>query len=152
MRISLCFLYNGQEVGRHVRRFTRGGIYFDWHHYLPILAYKPGALKNGAPFKDMVLPEELQAVQAHLQKRPQGMRDFAHILSYIPTESMESVVAACGTVIKSGTISKDVILNILLRKRDQLDPIPDLSNLYRKLKYIPTEDCSRYNQFLKAGV
>jgi transposase len=149
---KLVFLYNGQEVGRHVRRFTRGGISFDWHHYLPILAYKPGALKNGAPFKDMVLPDELQAVQAHLQKHPQGMRDFAHILSYIPRESMESVVAACSSAINSGTISKDVILNILLRKKDQPDPIPDLSTLYRKLKYIPTEDCSRYNQFLKVGV
>jgi transposase len=146
---KLVFLYNGQEVGRHTRRFTRGGIYFDWYHYLPILAYKPGALKNGAPFKDMVLPDELQAVSAHLQKRPQGMRDFAHILSYIHAESMEAVVSACGAAIRSGTISKDVILNILLRKKDQQDFEPEPSPFYMKLKYTPTDDCSRYNQFLK---
>lgn len=149
---KLIFLYNGQEVGRHVRMFTRGGTSYDFRHYLPLLARKPGALRNGSPFREMPLPDELCAVQNHLRERPQGLRDFAHILSYIPTESMECVVAACGTAIKSGTISKDIILNILLRKKDQPDPTPDLSNFYRKLKYIPTEDCSRYNQFLKAGV
>ena len=149
---KLIFLYEGQEVGRHDRMFTRGGTYYDWRHYLPLLARKPGALRNGAPFRDMPLPDELCAVQKHLQQRPQGMRDFAHILSYIPLESMESVVSACGTAIKAGTISKDVILNILLRKKDQPDLTLELSTLYRKLKYIPTEDCRRYNQFLKVGV
>jgi hypothetical protein len=64
---------------------------------------------------------------------------------------MESVVSACGTAIKSGTISKDVILNILLRKKDQPEPQAAPSTLYGQLKYIPTDDCSRYNQFLKAG-
>lgn len=149
---KLIFLYNGQEVGRHVRKFTRGGTYYDWRHYLPLLAVKPGAWRNGSPFREMRLPDELFAVQNHLQQRPQGLRDFAHILSYIPTESMESVVNACATAIKSGTISKDVILNILLRKKDQPDPKPELSNTYMKLKFIPTEDCSRYNQFLQAGL
>lgn len=149
---KLIFLYEGQEVGRHVRKFTRGGTYYDWRHYLPLLAVKPGALRNGSPFRDMSLPDELLTVQKHLRERPQGLRDFAHILSYIPTESMESVVNACAAAIKSGTISKDVILNILLRKKDQPDNTPELPNFYRKLKYIPTEDCSRYNQFLKARV
>ncbi len=65
---------------------------------------------------------------------------------------MESVVNACSTAIKSGTISKDVILNILLRKKDQPEPKPELSNTYMRLKYTPTDDCRRYNQFLKAGV
>ena len=149
---KLIFLYNGQEIGRHVRMFTRGGTSYDFRHYLPLLARKPGALRNGSPFMEMALPDELCAVQSHLQQRPQGMRDFAHILSYIPTESMESVVSACGTAIKSGTISKDVILNILLRKKDQPEPTLEFSNIYRKLKYIPTEDCGRYNQLLRAGI
>lgn len=148
---KLIFLHEGQEVGRHDRMFGRGGTYYEWKHYLPILARKPGALRNGAPFKEMPLPDELWAVQNHLQQRPQGIRDFAHILSYIPAESMESVVEACSTAIKAGTISKDVILNILLRKKDQPDPQTEPSTLYGQLKHIPTDDCSRYNQFLKAG-
>lgn len=100
----------------------------------------------------MPLPEVLFAVQTHLQQRPQGMRDFAHILSYIPLESMEFVVTACSTAIESGTISKDVILNILLRKKDQPDPREEAPSIYMKLKYTPTDDCGRYNQLLKVGV
>lgn len=76
---KLIFLYDGQEVGRHVRMFTRGGTSYDWRHYLPLLARKPGALRNGSPFRKMPLPEELFVVQNHLQQRPQGLRDFAHI-------------------------------------------------------------------------
>jgi hypothetical protein len=149
---KLIFLYDGQEVGRHARKFTRGGTYYDWQHYLPLLARKPGALRNGSPFREMPLPDALRAVQSHLQQRPQGMRDFAHILSYIPVESMESVVEACSKAIKSGTISKDVILNILLRKKDQPDHKEEPTNIDMKLKYTPTDDCSRYNQLLNAGV
>ena len=149
---KLIFLYDGQEVGRHLRKFTRGGTYYDWQHYLPLLARKPGALRNGCPFREMPLPDPLFTVQNHLQQRPKGMRDFAHILSYIPLESIESVVTACSTAIESGTISKDVILNILLRKKDQPDHREEPSTIYMKLKYTPTDDCSRYNQFLKAGV
>jgi len=67
----------------------------------------------------MSLPEELLIVQEHLQQRPQGLRDFAHILSYIPSETIESVISACKIAIQSETISKDVILNILLRKKEE---------------------------------
>lgn len=149
---KLIFIYDGQEVARHVRRFTRGGTYYDWQHYLPLLARKPGALRNGSPFIQMCLPDELLAVQNHLKQYPQGIRDFAHILSYIPAESMESVVAACGSAIKSGMINKDAILNILLRKKDHPDTTEELPTSYMELKYIPTDDCSRYNQLLKVEV
>jgi transposase len=64
---KLLFVYKGREVGQHVRRFTRGGTYYDWQHYLPLLAHKPGALKNGSPFTHMSLPEELLTIQNHLQ-------------------------------------------------------------------------------------
>jgi transposase len=150
---TLVFIYDGREIGRHVRRFGRGGTYYDWQHYLPLLARKPGALKNGSPFSEMPLPEELLAVQNHLKQHPHGIRDFAHILSYIPAESMESVVAACAVALKSGAISKEVILNILLRKNDKPeDTEAPPGMVYIKLKYTPTADCSRYNQLLSIGV
>lgn len=146
----MIFVYEGQEVGLHVRRFTRGETYYDWRHYLPLLARKPGALRNGEPFIDMSLPEELFSVQRHLQHYPQGTRDFAHILSYIPTESLEAVVDACSKAISLGTISKDVILNILLRRKDEPESSPEPSQrVYIKLKYPPKADCSIYNQLLK---
>ena len=41
---------NGRLVGEHARCFGRDQTVFDPWHYVPVLARKPGALRNGAPF------------------------------------------------------------------------------------------------------
>jgi hypothetical protein len=46
---------DGIVVGEHARRFGRDQIAYDPWHYVPVLARKPGALRNGAPFKDWLL-------------------------------------------------------------------------------------------------
>jgi hypothetical protein len=43
------FWQNGQVVGRHPRVFGRNKAIYDPLHYIPVLAHKPGALRNGAP-------------------------------------------------------------------------------------------------------
>src|SRR5690242_1992911 len=43
---------DGRLVGAHSRCFGRDRTVFDPWHYVPVLARKPGALRNGAPFKD----------------------------------------------------------------------------------------------------
>ncbi len=45
---------DGRLVGEHRRCFGRDQTVFDPWHYVPVLARKPGALRNGAPFKDWV--------------------------------------------------------------------------------------------------
>lgn len=146
---KVVFIHDGKEVGRHERRFTRGQTYYNPNHYFPILKKKPGALRNGAPFVEMVMPDELIAVRNHLEKQINGIRDFAHILSYIPLESLESVVLACIEAIKSKTISKDVILNILLRQNDEPIEIEEVSNVvYLNITHVPTADTIVYNQLL----
>jgi DNA replication protein DnaC len=47
---------DGRVVGEHRRCFGRDQTIYDPWHYVPVLARKPGALRNGAPFKDWVLP------------------------------------------------------------------------------------------------
>ncbi len=148
----LVFIYNGQEVGRHKRKFTKGETCYDVNHYLPILRYKPGALRNGEPFLNMNLPEELIEVRRRLESSPAGTRDFAHILSYIAMESIEAVVSACTQALKIGTVSKEVILNIILRNKDELK-VTEPSNYqeYHTLKHIPKANCEIYDNFLKLG-
>jgi hypothetical protein len=45
----------GQVIAEHVRRINRahdsGHTIYDWRHYLSVLQRKPGALRNGAPFR-----------------------------------------------------------------------------------------------------
>ena len=39
---------------------------FDPWHYVPVLARKPGALRNGAPFKDWLLPSAMERIRRKL--------------------------------------------------------------------------------------
>ena len=75
---------DGRVVGRHERVFGRGKTVYDPWHYVPALVRKPGALRNGAPFKDWVLPSSLKRVRRKLGAVPNGDRlplaDAAHRL------------------------------------------------------------------------
>lgn len=54
-------------IATHERLGARGQTRYDWQHYIPLIARKPGALRNGAPFNDM--PEPLlrhRRLSAHL--------------------------------------------------------------------------------------
>jgi hypothetical protein len=44
-----------------VRSFGLNQTIYDPWHYVPVLARKPGALRNGAAFKDSLLPANLEA-------------------------------------------------------------------------------------------
>ena len=52
----IVVLLNDEVVADHPRQFRRDQIIYDPWHYLPVLMKKPGALRNGAPFKDWDLP------------------------------------------------------------------------------------------------
>src|SRR3981081_3994702 len=53
---------DGRIVAEHPRSFGRGDTVYDPWHYVPVLSRKPGALRNGAPFKDWVLPAAMERV------------------------------------------------------------------------------------------
>jgi hypothetical protein len=60
---------DGAIVGEHARCFGRNQTIYDPWHYVPVLARKPGALRNGAPFKDWVLPASLEHVRRQRRAR-----------------------------------------------------------------------------------
>ncbi len=68
------FWQDGKVVGQHDRAFGRNRDVYDPLHYIPVLARKPGALRNGAPFKDWNLPPAIKRVQRKLGKVPNGDR------------------------------------------------------------------------------
>lgn len=57
---------DGRILAEHPRSFGRGETISDPWHYVPVLARKPGALRNGAPFKDWELPAALERSSAGL--------------------------------------------------------------------------------------
>ena len=63
----IVVLFDDEVVADHPRSFKREQVIYDPWHYLPVLMRKPGALRNGAPFKDWDLPPALAQIRAKLQ-------------------------------------------------------------------------------------
>jgi len=53
MPTAFAIRQDGRIVAEHPRSFGRGETTYDPWHYVPVLARKPGALRNGAPFKGL---------------------------------------------------------------------------------------------------
>ena len=106
-----------EVVAEHPRLFGRDQVLYDPWHYVPILARKPGALRNGAPFIDWSLPPGLAALKKVLGKGNDADRRFVRVLARVPEEGLEAVEAAIQEALQSGLSSDEVILNILSRRR-----------------------------------
>jgi len=93
---------DGEIVGEHRRRFGRGQtIYNPWHYVpAPVLVRKPGAMRNGAPFKDWTLPGALGRVQAKLAGVGDGDRQMVDLLAAVSSDGLAAVEAACAEALR----------------------------------------------------
>ena len=112
------FRQDGRLVGEHARSFGRDQTVFDPWHYVPVLVRKPGALRNGAPFKDWVLPAALQRIRRKLTGSTDGDRQMVKILAAVLSDGLPAVEAACQEALRDGVHSADIVINILARKRE----------------------------------
>jgi len=143
---------DGQVIGIHKRQFGRDKTIYDPWHYLEVLKQKPGALRNGAPFKEWDLPEPIRDMRIALTGRPDGDRQFVGILSVIPIYGIEAVANACAEALTAKVASRDVVLNLLSRSHDE-PPTAESSLLAHlpALTVAPVADCNRYDSLLKGG-
>src|SRR5246500_4893849 len=136
---------DGRVVGEHRRSFGRGETIYDPWHYVPVLARKPGTLRNGVPFKDWLLPAAMERVRRKLGGVDDGNRQMVDILTAVLTDGLPAVEAACAEAISQGVHSADVVLNILGRQRDPGPPITILTPAALTLRHEPVADCARYD-------
>jgi len=137
---------DGRVVAEHARRHGRGETIYDPWHYVPVLARKPGALRNGAPFKDWVLPAALERVRRKLAGSDDGDRQMVAILATVLTDGLPAVEAACAQAMSEGVHSSDVVINILTRQRDPGPAATILTPDALRLRHAPVADCARYDQ------
>ncbi len=141
---------DGRIVGEHCRSFGRDKAVFDPWHYVPVLARKPGALRNGAPFKDWVLPSGLERVRRKLASADDGDRQMVAILTTVLSDGLPAVEAACNEALLENVHSADVILNILARRRETVVPITIMTPDALRLQHEPVADCARYDSLRRA--
>jgi hypothetical protein len=142
---------DGAIAGEHPRCFGRGRCLYDPWHYVPVLTRKPGALRNGAPFKDWVLPANLERVRRKLKGSNDGDRQMVAVLSAVLVDGLAAVEAACGEALEQSVHSADVIINILARKRDPGPAVTILAPDALQLRHAPVADCARYDRLRKVG-
>jgi transposase len=140
---------DGKIVGEHVRRFERDRTFFDPWHYVAALEKKPGALRNGAPFKNWALPPALGEMRDRLCAKPGGDRQFVTILAAIAEDGIEAVSVACELALEANAISDSYVLNALNRFKPQ-PPVEVVEAPKRlQLKEEPKADVTRYDLLLK---
>jgi hypothetical protein len=145
----IVMVADGQVVGEHRRSFERERTFFDPWHYVPALATKPGALRNGAPFKNWPLPAAILEVRDRVLRKPGGDRQFVTVLNAIRGDGLEAVGVACELALEAGTPTADYVLNALNRFKPQamIKPVPTPAEL--QLKEEPRADVGRYDMLLK---
>ena len=147
----IVVLFNDAVVADHPRQFRHDQIIYDPWHYLPVLVKKPGALRNGAPFKDWDLPPALAQVRAKLKSHADGDRQFVKVLGAVLDHGLGAVEAACAEALAAGIASGDVILTVLARQRQPKAPPSITTPDALRLKIEPMADCGRYDSIRKVA-
>jgi hypothetical protein len=136
---------DGVVIAEHARRFGRGQLICDPWHYLPILERKPGALRNGVPFREWDLPASIQIVRDRILKQPKGDRAFVELLLMAREVGLEPLQVACELVLDGNVVTASVVMNEMRRLIAPSQPImlnvPDML----KLQLEPLADCGRYD-------
>jgi hypothetical protein len=142
-------VYKDQLVAEHIRSFKRDGISYDPWHYVDALKKKPGALRDGAPFKQWHdLPPAMARMRRKLTAITGGDRQFVLLLCAVREHGLDPVAQACQQALDAGVIQADWILNLLTRAEDQAVPEPVHVPQTLILNDEPEANCDRYNALL----
>lgn len=142
----IVVLLDDAVVAEHPRSFRRDQVIYDPWHYLPVLVRKPGALRNGAPFKDWDLPPGLAGVREMQKHHPDADRQFVKVLGAVLDHGLDVVEAACAEALAAGIANGDVILTILARQRQPPTAPSIITPDALRLKVPPLADCGRYDR------
>ena len=97
------------------------------------------------------MPEAIEQVREVLRRYDDWDRQFAGILTAVPSHGLEVVAEACRMALNQRTVSKDAVLSILNRQQD-VEPAPVVSIPSRlELGCMPVADCGRYDRLLRGA-
>lgn len=144
---EITIFFKDKIIGKHKRCFGQHQRIYDPWHYISVLEYKPGALRNGAPFKQLDLPVPLKKIRETLLCLADGDKRFIRILLAIKQYGLSAVEQACLQALAQGGCNDTMVLRYL-------EPVVmNEANLTcLQLRDEPSENCATYNEiFLKAN-
>ena len=140
----IVILHASRIIGEHIRCFKRyQKIYNPWH-YISALERKPGALRNGAPFKELMnlLPGVFGRIRNKLEACKDGDKQFITILQLVNKLGLEKVTNACHLTITAGGCSAKLVEQYLQPSTQESSEEYE----FIKLKTPPDADCSIYSK------
>jgi hypothetical protein len=138
-----------EVIGDHPRFFCRGHVQYNPWHYVPALERKPGALRNGAPFKDWNLPAAMTRVRERLARHTDGDRQFVEVLSMVALYGLDAVTEACSEALNEQVVSSAHVVNLLHRAAAPARVAPLQVPEALKLTIEPAANCDRYDRLLR---
>ena len=108
---------------------------------MPLLTRKPGALRNGAPFKQWTLPAALETLKQRYLKRTKGDRDFVQLLLLIQTHGMDAVITAYELALEEKTTHLSAIINLIHRLSEVNTQTTIDASSYPDLQHPPIANC-----------
>lgn len=94
---------------------------------------------------DWELPPALARLRRKLGAGDEADRRFVRVLAAVLEDGLEPVEAAAREGLAGGTVSDDVILNILARRREPPRPLSIVTPEDLALRHPPLADCDRYD-------
>lgn len=145
---KIIIVFKGKVIGEHVRCFEKKKRVYDPWHYIAVLERKPGALRNGAPFKHLKLPQSLTNMRENLRVYEDGDKQFIKILLQVSEHGLDKVNEACANALKTGVSDADFIKQYLVPSAPQ----EKIEERQLQLKEPPNEDLHCYNDVFFNGL
>ncbi len=142
---------DGDRVGSHIRDFGRDRAVYGIEHCPPVLERRPGAVGNGAPFRDSRLPGSLAEVRRRPAALGDGGRGMVNILPSVRGHGPDAVPDACAEALAAGVSGADVIPDILPRRCDPGPAAPIPTGGSPGPSDPPEADCARYDRLPGRG-
>lgn len=140
-----------RKIGWHKRSYDRNKQIFNPYHYLKALARKPGAFRDGKPFKDWILPDIFNKYRRLLaEKYPDGDRYFVRTLILLKDYSLPEVTEAIKKAVSQEILGDGYVLALLKQNSEpEMEYRATLSIKVELSKYrAPKRALSDYNNLL----
>ena len=141
---KIIIVFKGKIIGDHERCFEKKKRVYDPWHYIAVLERKPGALRNGAPFKQLKLPKSLASMRENLRVHEDGDKQFIKILLQVSIHGLDKVNEACVNALKVGVNDADFIKIYL----EPNTPKEKTEERQLQLREVPNENLHCYNEVL----
>jgi len=150
-RIVLC--HGPRVVAEHKRSWGKEGVFFNYRHYLPLLARKPGSLDYARPLSGFDFPECFNQLRRRLiaeqSKEGTGIREFIKVLRLLEDYPMGRVKRAVEKGLGIRANCRDAIVQFIIPRPHTTFVLDGREHLCRVKVGAP--DVSAYQALLPEG-